>query len=366
MNKEKTAIDPWLLWPFLVVPALGFGLLNLPFSATQTMGNEGYLGVPIAALLTLPGIAAIYLLARRFPGLSIIEYGNSILGPVLGRITGLVYLGFGLLLLAVFMRDQINMVGSYLLDQTPLYVMLLVVSIPTAYFASRGLETISRLASFVLLPSVLVMSVLIVTGFQNVSPTHLLPLGDLKPLQYLDGGRSVSYIFYLLGTAAMVLPFLKPLRSFPRVAGGTVLLLTIFYLAFTIGAIGVYSHHHLLRFSWPSLEFVHAIEYPYLLLEQAGLLMLISWLTVFFVATQVLSYTTALGCSQLTGAFDYKIFTWMLLPVQFFLTMLPGNVQQTKYFFHLIADTGWIVYFAYPIGLLLVAVLFRRKGRADA
>jgi spore germination protein len=94
--------------------------------------------------------------------------------------------------------------------------------------------------------------------------------------------------------------------------------------------------------------------------------MLIDWLTVIFVATQVLSYTTALGCSQLTGLLDYKIFAWLLLPVQFILTMLPDNVQQTKYFFHMISDTGWIIYFAYPIGLLLVAVLFRRKGRADA
>jgi hypothetical protein len=102
MTKEQTAIGPWLLTPILIIAALSHGMLNNPRFAVKMMGNNAYWASSIAALcFVVPAMAAIYFLAKRFPGQSLIEQGKSILGPVFGTITGLGYLGFLLLFLAM-------------------------------------------------------------------------------------------------------------------------------------------------------------------------------------------------------------------------------------------------------------------------
>ncbi|MGE5550625.1 MAG: GerAB/ArcD/ProY family transporter [Bacteroidota bacterium] len=362
MSKEKTVLSPWLFLPLLILPPLSYGLLNLPFYAAQSMGAKGYLGVPVAAIMSLPGLAAIFLLARLFPGQSIIQYGQTILGPIFGRIMGLLYLGFNLVLLAVFTRDQIDMAISYLLDRSPLSVVVLTLLLATAYLASRGLETIARLASFVMLPALALMAAILATGFQNISLTHVQPIAG-GVFEYLQGGYSSFYIFYPAGLAAILTPFLKPLPTYPRVAGGTILFLTLIFLLFSFGAIGVFSHEHIQRYTWPVLSFVRVIDFPYFLFDQAGLLLLIDWVALIFITTGFLQYAIALGCTGVLGVLDYKTFVWLLLPATFVLVMLPEDVTRTKMLFDVLRKIGFLFYYVYPIALWLAAVISRRRRK---
>jgi hypothetical protein len=48
------------------------------------------------------------------------------------------------------------------------------------------------------------------------------------------------------------------------------------------------------------------MEYPYLLLEQAGLFMIIVWNTLALVGSRFIYYAMALGFSQVLGLLDYK------------------------------------------------------------
>ena len=44
MSKEQTAIGPWLYLPLLIIPVMGYGLMNMPHYAAKVMGANGYLG----------------------------------------------------------------------------------------------------------------------------------------------------------------------------------------------------------------------------------------------------------------------------------------------------------------------------------
>lgn len=362
MSKEQTAIGPWLYLPLLIIPVMGYGFMNMPYYGAKAMGANGYLGEVIAAFLALPGIAAIYLLTKRFPGQTIIEQGNSILGSFLGRITGVIYLLYCLVLLSMFTRDSINLVGAYFLDRTPIYAIALLYLLPTAFIASRGIETVSRLASFVLIPALLVIIGLTILGFQNFEWTRVLPITSPSIVDYFKGGFSVVYIYYLMGASSISLMFLKPLKSFPRIAGGALLFLAIFYGIYTFGTIGVFGHQYIVRYAWPSLEFLHNVDFPYLFLEQAGLIMLIDWIALILVGSGYLYYVVALGSSKVTGSLDYKRWVWLLLPLKFVMIIFPANVAQTKQIVDFIIKIGWIFLFAYPIILWLIAVLLKRRG----
>ena len=225
--------------------------MNLPHYAALFMGPNGYLGEVIAAILILPGIIVIYLLAKRFPGQTIIEQGQSILGPFFGRVTGAVYLLFSLVMLTAFTRDMVNLAGNYYLNHSPVFAVTLLCLPLIAYGASRGIETISRLAAFIVIPGLIVLFGLTLLGFQHVKWTHVVPIASPNITDYFKGGLAVVYIYYLMASSAISLPFLKPLKTFPRVAGGALLFAATFFAIFALGSIGVFGYQYIDHYSWP-------------------------------------------------------------------------------------------------------------------
>ena len=113
------------------------------------------------------------------------------MGSFLGWITGIIYLLYSLIMLTMFTRDSINLVGAYFLDHTPIYAIALLYLLPTAFIASRGIETVSRLASFVLIPALLVEIGLMFIGFQNFEWTRVLPIASPSIVDYFKGGLRV-------------------------------------------------------------------------------------------------------------------------------------------------------------------------------
>ncbi|HYH03658.1 MAG TPA: GerAB/ArcD/ProY family transporter, partial [Bacillota bacterium] len=93
-NSEKTSIGPWLLWSTMVMVTLSYGYLNSITYECKTMGNNGYLAVLLAAVLTLPGVLIMYLLMKRFPGENLVQQGIGIMGLFCGRVMGFLYLVF--------------------------------------------------------------------------------------------------------------------------------------------------------------------------------------------------------------------------------------------------------------------------------
>ncbi|NLM37218.1 MAG: GerAB/ArcD/ProY family transporter, partial [Firmicutes bacterium] len=217
MPEGKTGIGPWLYWSLLIVVTLSFGLINITFYATKVMGANGYLTVPIALVLAIPPLWAAYQVMKRYPALNLLQAGLEITGPVCGRLFGLAYLTILLLVLALFLRGRINLINTYLLSNTPLPVLMVIYLFSAAYLASRGIETISRLASFVLLPILTVLVLLAVGALPEIDLNRLRPVfhPDLK--LYLPGGLSVLYAFAPLGVFAMISPYLRGIqRKIPR------------------------------------------------------------------------------------------------------------------------------------------------------
>ncbi len=341
---------------------ISYGLLNLPYFATEVMGNNAYFAVPIAMVLSFPPMLAIYLLMKRFPTLNLLQIGLKITGPFLGRILGLGYLFTLLLLLALFTRERLNLVSAYLLVSTPLSVLIVTYLFSAAYLASRGVETISRLASFVILPSLILLFLLLAGVLPKISINRLRPVfhPDLK--RYLPGGFSVLYAFYPPALMALVTPYLQGIRrKIPRLTLLAGLLTLLFYMLIIVVVIGIFGSDYLRRFAYPALEVINAMEFPYLLLEQAGVFMDIILITVALVGTAFVYYCLGLGLSQVIGVLDYKRMIWLIFPIKLFLIMFPHNIGETKEFIHYAASFGWIPLFGLPVLLYLLALALGKR-----
>src|SRR5690606_27559198 len=121
---------------------------------------------------------------------------------VWGGLGGLGYLAVVLLLLALLTRQRIKLVKDYLLPNTPLLVLVTTYLFSAAYLASRGLETIARLASFVVLPIIIVLLLLAVGILPEINPHRLRPVFHPELKRYLPGGFAVLYAFSPLAVFA--------------------------------------------------------------------------------------------------------------------------------------------------------------------
>ena len=128
MHEEKTSLGPWLYWSLMTIVPLSYGLINLPYYATEVMGANGYLAVTIALVLAFPSLVAIYQVMKRFPNLNLLQSGMKITGPFCGSLCGLGYLIVLLLTLILFTRERVNLVKDYLLPNTPLLVLVTPIS----------------------------------------------------------------------------------------------------------------------------------------------------------------------------------------------------------------------------------------------
>lgn len=345
---------------------LSYGYLNSITYECKTMGNNGYLAVLLAAVLTLPGVLIMYLLMKRFPGENLVQQGIGIMGLFCGRVMGFLYLVFLTLFFAVFSRDAINIIYTYVLQNTPFTIICTIDFLAAGYLGSRGIETISRLASFIVLPFLLVLTLLGVALIPEIDLFRLLPVFKLTFNFNGAGGLTILNIFYPIGLFALITPYLKGIQQkIPRITFLAFGILVYVSMLLSIGTIGIFGHDYLTRFAYPSLEVLRTIEQPYLLIEQAGLFMIILLFSNIIIGSGFMLYIIGLGASQVIGGWDYKRYVWLVAVLGFLLKLALPSIAITKLIVNVIAKYGWIGIWGYPLLLYLLALILKKRGGSN-
>ncbi len=263
---------------------IGWGFLLIARIATGHLTNNAYLGLIPAAIFTLPFIWLITDFAKLFPGKNI----STIFGLVFGK-----YLGAGISivhLLYLFLFESIPllygqiMVHTYFCERTPFYILPAVLLVSGTYLAINGFFATGRFAAFLLIPSLLVILGLEILSLVNVNLLNIQPVFKGSPLNFLLAGTDLVIILLPNTAPLLFLPFINCPNSVKKV-GLTSFAITfpILFLA-VLGSIGAFGPMFTAKHNWSIVEYFHIIDYPFLLLEQAGLFFLIAWYAITFIA----------------------------------------------------------------------------------
>lgn len=270
--KTKPEIVPTSLLISMVIHILiGWGLLYLVKTAMVHLSHNAYLGIIPASMVIGLFSWLLYDLARIFPHKGISEIYQQVFGKIAGKIIGILFIIYILFFMTLSIQDTHLMIQTYFFRRTPFIVFTASALIPGLYMALKGIKPIGRLAAFMLFPPLLLMALLILLGLSNINLNAVRPVWGGSPFKWLQAGSGLTLI--LLPGLAMVfyLPFIKQPQIIKKV--GLISLATavpLFFLSI-FGVIGVFGPLLIQKMSWPIVEFFHVINYPYLLLEQAGL-----------------------------------------------------------------------------------------------
>lgn len=284
METKAVNISPSLITSIIIHIFVGWGFLYLVKTATVHLSHNAYLGLIPAAVMIVIFIWLICDLNRLFPQQGISMIFTRVFGKTIGKIIGIIFTFFIIFFMTVSLRDSHLMVQTYFFKRTPFILFTAVAIIPSLYMALKGIDAIGRLASFILLPPLLLMFLLILLGLSNINLNAVQPLLEGSPLKWIKAGSGLTLV--LLPGLAIVyyLPFFQQPQTIKKV--GLIALATVMPLFFLslFGTIGVFGPALIQKKNWAIVEFFHIIDYPYLLLEQAGLFFLITWYPFVFVS----------------------------------------------------------------------------------
>ncbi|MBP2016892.1 spore germination protein KB [Symbiobacterium terraclitae] len=265
-------------------------------SSMAKFGHSGaWLAPPVAFLLSaLPVSLMLGLLVRRHPHQTLAQMTRHLLGPVLGRLVGLMVSVFSVVVAAATLRDVVEVTPVAILPATPAWALSVPFLLVTLYGAYSGVEVVARLSYLFALATVMVILLGISTLTGLIHPLRLLPLYERSPLQLLQaswpamGWFAESWSF--LAVAALVDREERVGRSLVLGAGLAALMLT----AFTALAITVFGHQLVAQFSFPIYSLVQQIAIGEFV-ERLDVLLFAIWLVGMLVKVSAHLWMAASG-----------------------------------------------------------------------
>jgi len=367
-------ISPVNFFALLLVILLGLDFLDFPYEAAKTCGPNGYWPLLAAfCLAALPLILLLVLMRRRFPNQNLTEAAPQVLGKPLGLAGNLIFLGCFVLWLILAIKDSSELVVAYFLNRTPVWAVSAFFLIGVGYVAVNGLAPALRLAAFVLIPTVLFRFTMQIFALQGLKSAYLLPLFARPPLDYLTGGAFMANVFLPITAIFLILPLVKKNPGNGRASASELaipalsaaFIAALSFLLGILGAIGSFGAELTPRFAWSEFATVQQINIPFLVLEQVGLIFLIIWITMFFVAVSFYFSVVARSLGRQFPGFNYRWTVAVLVLLVLAGTLLFPDAITAHALFTLFRRWLMLPVFVYPWIVYLVALLRGVKGKFE-
>lgn len=325
-------------------------------------GTSGWYGTLISCLTSLVMFSFIFLLLKRFPDMDITQIFEAVIGRVAGKVLTLAFSAYMIFYAASSIREFIEMIKAYNLPYTPPSVLIFGFIAVCAIVAYHGLEGIARVSAIFFVPVIIGILLILILASPNYDLDYMKPyLGyGLKNTIVTGMLRSSAYdevviLAFIINSVHGLKIFRKAGYSSILISGltfSTNILCNILAFQYTVGSENLSSLFELSRAIYFN-RFVQRLESIFLFAWVIASLVTVS--IAFYLTIDI--YTKAFripGHRPLIFPFSFILFMVALIPEN-----MPEVVQVNIHFIR--QYSGFFIYLA-PIAILLLAVIFRKRG----
>ncbi|GAA0364461.1 GerAB/ArcD/ProY family transporter [Bacillus horti] len=373
-TKQQAVIAPRQSPSLIASTIIGVGVLTLPRITSQALSEAAWISTLAGALISIGVIWVLTRLGLRFPYMSIVDYLPIILGSSkkgIGKGIGIVLtfpivigiLFYWLGTTASISRTFGEVVVGAVLVHTPIEVLIATMLLLSFVLTMYEVEVLARVNE-ILLP-IIVVPVLFIAllSFQSFELDNILPIWpDLSIKQFLYGIliTCLAYQGFEIITILSAYTHVSKKNSRLNIIG--VIIPSVIFLLIVIAGISVFGVEELDQLMWPTLELVKVTQAPGQVLERMESAFLGVWVAAVFSASANLYYVSTILISKYFKLARYRRWVSLgLLPIIFWLSLLPRNVIQLFDWQLLLSFAGAIITFVLPILMLLLAIV-RKKG----
>lgn len=298
------------IWLMITVIVASAGVSS-PVLAVAAARQDAWLSMILATLAAFFIAGLVVSLVLRFPGKTIFEIPELVLGKVLGKIIAFLFV-FWLIHLEILVFAEFgHFMISTILSNTPMLVNDIVAAIMIAYIARNGLEVISRFNELFLPLFIILIILLFALSVENMDAIRLLPVFDVGPAAIMKGSAAATAWLGEIVALGAVIPYLnKPGRSY-RVALMVILVCGLVMVLNVVYPLVIFGPDLTASFMYPIYNSVRIISIANFL-ERLEALPVAIWIGGGIIKVCFLRYAAVLGAAQCLELKDYRP---LVLPV---------------------------------------------------
>ncbi len=354
-NGEITAVQTYII---IISIMIGTGILNLAKLVADVSQQDAWISVFLNGLLISVIIGLIIYTFKQYPQLNFLELCSHLLTKPIGYLIAFSYGLYVIFATSTIIRFLSEMIYTWFLPNTPIYVIAIIILGTTLYMTSGGLTVLARfneVVFFLLIP----FTLLILVGLPEIRLINLRPVGGsglkniisgIIPSFYAFGGYEVIMIFYYYISDKE--------KSIGKYSMISAFIVGIFYTASVATQMALFGHQEIRWILYPAINYLGAVEFP--LIERMELFFAIFW-SFTVLGTAGLQYYS--GCIVFQNIFKNKksnLYSFILAPIILFIALLPENAPQVAQLGEIVGKINIFYGLFLPLLLFLVSTIKRR------
>ena len=366
MMLKEININNFQFFVLVFIFTIGNTIINAPNLIVAQAKQDAWISAIFALAFGICFVSIYCKLAQKFPKQTIVQFIETILGKVIGKIFSFLLIIYFFIIASLMLRQLGTFVVTYTLPETPriaINVLFIVILMMGTYL---GIETLARSAE-IFFPLILFFLLFL---FIFLIPE--IDIDNLKPV-YEDGFKPIakgtlnfiSIPYLQLIVFLMITPFSNDKGNWKKnfllgvFIGGLFLICSILYSILVLGVVLTEFKQYTTYFLAQKISLLDIIE-------RLEVILGILWFITIFYKTSILFYATKVGFVQIFNLNETRIF---LFPLGFLLLIItqfitPNVVYFDTFFKEIIPFYTLTFGFFLPILLLLVS--FFRKNLLGA
>ncbi len=373
---DVRTFSTWQMTCLITSTLIGVGVLTLPRSSASLLRETGWLAPVLGAVITWLSIAMIAWLAKKFAGMTFIEYTPHVWGTKhaawVGKLLGLpwilFFLVFQYLSTAATSRIFGEVVVTAVLLDTPLEAIIITMFLLSLVLCLHEMEVVARVNELLFPIIILPVLFIAIVSFQNAQWNNLLPFFAVSWNEVWMAALETSFSYQGYELMLIFFAFAYPGSNLNKASWFGIGFAALIYILIVFAGIAVFGYEELRRVTWPTLELVKTTQVPGLILERLESAFLGVWVAAVFTTVGNTYYIFVYGVRQLFGrgiVFQRVIAFVMLIPL-FFISLIPQNIMDVFAMADTIGYLGFAVTTFLPfVYMVIVRLRYRGEKTAD-
>ncbi len=364
--RHSDYISPIQLAVIIISTMLGISLLILPKMVADYVGVAAPLATAFGIGVSFLGLLAFALLGKRFPKETLISYNKTILGKFVGTIFNLLFISITLLIFGLEARQFSEVLVGALLPNTPFYISIIFIIIVCASINFSNVSSFTYIHFFYFPILVIPLFVVIAPSFGDAEMYHLFPITghNVTGKEWFNGAKIITQGISNFIIISMVIPYMKNVKAVVKSSVWGFLIGSSFVFSTVLICIAVFGDIKIGDMYWPTLVLARMLHGPSEILSRVDAIFLVGWIVAVF--TTLLSYYFIFvrGVAEMFQTKKFRMISFIGVPIAISIAMIPQDTYELYNYIKSAAFIDIILVIIYPIILLMIAKILRKKGEA--
>jgi spore germination protein KB len=352
---EKVRISPVQAYMLIISAITVTGhLLFIPVVLNHS-GRDSWLAVLLTAITAIFIGYIVSSLAERYPGQTLVQYSQKILGKLLGKWIAVLFLLYFFHDVSLAVRGFGEFFTSAITPRTPIIVYFIAIVTLAVYAVRHGLEVMARTNQFFLAMMIPVGILATILTQKDKDYGNVLPLLEYGLQPSLMGMFSLSSLFSTFIVISMVFPYVKKNAALKRSSIITMLLLILMFMGPATAPVLIFGAERAVGLTFPTFQILRDIEIGGL--QRLDIIAIILWSLGSFAKVTLFLYAVVLGLAQLFRMEDYRSLTVPVgaLIVIYALLLSESLIEIYRFFRDIYPYYSTLIGFGVPLILLLIS-----------